>query len=90
MNTKMYKAVMKVVKLIVGRMSNDIGVNFTLEETQKIIDNLTLDGYEFFSKETKENNILIGCKNFKKEIVVLYKIIPNNDKHDDYKFERII
>ena len=53
MNTKMYKAVMKVVKLIVGRMSNNIGVNFTLEETQKIIDNLTLDGYEFFSKETK-------------------------------------
>ena len=57
MNTKMYKAVMKVVKLIVGRMSNNIGVNFTLEETQKIIDNLTLDGYEFFSKETKENNV---------------------------------
>ena len=90
MNTKMYKAVMKVVKLIVGRMSNDIGVNFTLEETQKIIDNLTLDGYEFFSKKTKENNVLIGCKNLKKEIVVLYKIIPNNEKHDDYKYERII
>ena len=90
MHTKMYKAVMKVVKLIVARMSNNIGVNFTLEETQKIIDDLTLDGYEFFSKETKENNILIGCKNFKKEIVVLYKIIPNNEMHDDYKYERVI